>query len=45
MPGLAVWKMLAASGYVEPRDSDLIDLHVVCLNGEGCRLKRLKLGT
>ena len=29
-----------ASGYVEPsRNSDLIDLSVQCLNGEGCVLK------
>lgn len=29
----------AASGYVEPPvGSEMIDLHIVCLNGEGCKL-------
>ena len=35
----------AASGYGVPAASEasgqnLMDLHVVCFNGEGCRLKR-----
>ena len=32
--------MSTSAGDVEPRScSDLIDLDVVCLNGEGCRLE------
>jgi len=29
----------ASAGYGEPRGSDMIDLHVVCLNGEGWTFK------
>ena len=35
-----------ANGYVEPSfDSDLIDLHVQCLNGDGCVLKLSRSST
>ena len=41
--------MSSADGYVESSAGsemvDLIDLHVLCLNGEGCSLSRLSPST